>query len=127
VVDFGQVAFPGDRGPATLTPDAAEHVGIVWPQGFLGNFIGFRDKSRGMDPDGANRVAKLGAGALVEVDVGHKAGRIATDDRQHQLQVLPHDPDHAFRAAADTDPDGHAFWPQRRIDRLILQRAAGLA
>jgi hypothetical protein len=79
-----------------------------------------------MDPDGSHGFPKLVAGALVKIDIGREAAGIAADDRQHQLQVLPHDADHAFGRAADPDPDCHRL-TQRREDRLIFQGAAGLS
>jgi len=41
----------------------------VRPEGFLGNFIGLGNEAGGVRPDGAHRLAKLGAGALVKVDL----------------------------------------------------------
>ena len=79
-----------------------------------------------MNADGTNWIAKLGTGAVVKVNVGRKAGSIAADDRQHQLQVVPDNAHHAFRAAADADPDRHRL-AQFRENLLIFQGTAGLS
>jgi hypothetical protein len=42
--------------------------------------------------------------AMINVIIGHKPLRIAADDRQHRLQILPNGPDQqAGAAAADAD------------------------
>ena len=66
------------------------------------------------------RLVQLGAGTLIQVDIGKKAARIAADDGQHQAQILPHNAHHRFGAAADADPNRHALRAQGWLNTRTL-------
>ncbi|MET4826931.1 hypothetical protein ABH972_004520 [Bradyrhizobium ottawaense] len=63
----------------------------------------------------------------MEIDERRKARGIATDDREHQRQVVMRSAHHRLRAAADADPGFKPAVLDRGIDQLIPQRRTQLA
>jgi hypothetical protein len=74
---------PCHRRPAALGADAVAHALVMRPKLFARLRVGVGDIAVGMQADGLYRAAELRIGALVEIDEGHEAPRIAADDSQH--------------------------------------------
>ena len=125
--NLGQIFVAGDGRPAAFAANAAKHVLVMRPDRFARLFIGRGNKAGGMHADRPDFAAHLGAGAVIQVDIGQEPLGVAADDGQHHLQILPHHPHHRFRAATDTDPHHHAVRPQRRLHPGAGQAAAGFA
>ena len=96
---------PAGRGPAALGADPVPHdldsagqsssrawasVSATWPGEWT--------------PTGSVRLTELGEGAVVELDVGREAARVAADDGEREREAVARRADHRLGAAADADP-----------------------
>ena len=57
-----------------------------------------------VDADRQRRLAELGEGLVVELDVGGEAARVAADDGEREREAVAGGPHDRFGAAADADP-----------------------
>src|SRR5262249_46450612 len=75
-----------------------------------------------MHADRLCRFANLRISAMVKLDIGFEAARIAADDGQHQRQIVMHSAHHRFRTADDADPGPQRSLFDRWIDALVVER-----
>ena len=80
-----------------------------------------------MHGDRQRGLAELRKGAVIEIDIGTEARRIAADDGERQRQLVARRAHDRFRAAADADPGAQRRALDRREDALVLQRRPRLA
>ncbi len=88
---------------------------VMGPQLLKGLFIRLCDMPRRMHANRLDGVLHLIAGTVVEVNQRLEPGRIAADNRQHQLKIISDRAHHRLRRAANPDPDHKAsvFHPRK--------------
>ena len=114
--------MPRHRRPAALGADPVVHDLVALPVFVARLLVGIGDVARRMHGDRQRRLAELREGAVIEIDIGTEARRVAADDGERQRQFVARRAHDRFRAAADADPGAQRLALDRRKDALVLQR-----
>src|SRR5919107_145837 len=94
--------------------DPVPHHLVVRPELLAGLLVGVGDVARRVDAERQHRLAELGKGLVVELDVWGEAARVAADDGERERKAVPGGAHDRFRTAADADPGAERRAPDRR-------------
>ena len=85
------------RRPAALAADLVVHGLVAGPVFLARLLVGVGDVARRVHGDRLRRPAELGERAVIEIDKGAEALRIAADDGERERQIVVRGAHHGFR------------------------------
>src|SRR6476659_3494656 len=113
---------PAGRRPTALPTDPIPHHLVMGPELVLRLGIGFRDVAWGMDADRKLLGPHLSQCPVVQVHVGRKPPRVATDDGEREREPVTRRPNDRLRTPAYTYPHLERRSLDRRVDAQTVKR-----